>query len=531
MSRNNKNKTIRLKTPCVETPTLRNVGRGIIPGVYTLHRPDECYHVFKGKPIHLVPDRLHGVKNTIKVIENDLIREIVIPSADTADAPGIWPKREVQRLEKQSQVLTTKDRMAILEAEQEKRNKLAGESELRKHQLRLAQTKSTKNKNLNDVEMAEYKRTSHLLKRANDLKHENELDVQTANSLILATKCQAIRDAQIAEKILIKNQLAEEEARLLEMQEQQIAKDHREEMKRRQAKADQQAAYTKECLQQVREHEIQELFEMERRAEEARMQNRILLQQQKEADEKKNKKIQENRAAKAEVEKVNQELQQFHLIKMEEERIEDLRVREFLRKKQEREDAIEQEKRLVQEEKQKCRDRLYEMQRHVLTLQQTGDKLAAQRIQEEVERNWRAKEKEEAKKRQEMNERMQQEREVQMMDLKRMQALDMERDKVEFFKNIMVQKKLHAEEVDEQTKRHDSKMKYRAELLKQINEKEKERIEQRRLVFEEGIALRKKQEEKEKDLKDYIKSKVQKLRDVNFVPAHLVKDIERQLKL
>lgn len=46
-------------------------------------------------------------------------------------------------------------------------------------------------------------------------------------------------------------------------------------------------------------------------------------------------------------------------------------IRDFLRKKQEYETAIEEEKRLVLEDKQKCRDWLYEMQLQILTLQPT----------------------------------------------------------------------------------------------------------------------------------------------------------------
>lgn len=50
------------------------------------------------------------------------------------------------------------------------------------------------------VEAAAKAKNEYLLKRANELRKEQEVDVKKANGVILATKCRAIRNAQIAEK-------------------------------------------------------------------------------------------------------------------------------------------------------------------------------------------------------------------------------------------------------------------------------------------------------------------------------------------
>jgi hypothetical protein len=55
-------------------------------------------------------------------------------------------------------------------------------------------------KNLLQVERAAKASTLYLLKRSFDLMQEQDNRVKRANGVILATKCRAIRNAQIAEK-------------------------------------------------------------------------------------------------------------------------------------------------------------------------------------------------------------------------------------------------------------------------------------------------------------------------------------------
>lgn len=48
--------------------------------------------------------------------------------------------------------------------------------------------------------MAAKAKNEYLLQRAHELRQEQEDEVKKANGVILATKCRAIRNAQIAEK-------------------------------------------------------------------------------------------------------------------------------------------------------------------------------------------------------------------------------------------------------------------------------------------------------------------------------------------
>lgn len=96
------------------------------------------------------------------------------------------------------------------------------------------------------------------------------------------------------------------------------------------------------------------------------------------------------------------------------------------------------------------------------------DELNAARVQEEVEREWRRREKEEVLKKLETQERLKKSREEQINDKRVMQAMEMAREKQEFHKVLSVQKKAVQKETQEREKRLKEKLKHRTEILKQV---------------------------------------------------------------
>lgn len=80
------------------------------------------------------------------------------------------------------------------------------------------------------------------------------------------------------------------------------------------------------------------------------------------------------------------------------------------------------------------------------------------------------------------------------------------------FQVAKVQAKLHEQEQQKKLKLRESVICHREELLKQINEKEHERINQVQEKFEEGNALRLEKEVRELRVKEYVAKKVKKLR-------------------
>lgn len=96
------------------------------------------------------------------------------------------------------------------------------------------------------------------------------------------------------------------------------------------------------------------------------------------------------------------------------------------------------------------------------------DEINAARVQEEVEREWRQKEKEEALKRLEDQRILQREREEQINNKRIMQAIEIERDRREFERIVRVQRAAFCREKKELEQKQQQALIHRSEILKQV---------------------------------------------------------------
>lgn len=108
--------------------------------------------------------------------------------------------------------------------------------------------------------------------------------------------------------------------------------------------------------------------------------------------------------------------------------------------------------------------------RQIMTInfQAQIDEINAARIQEEVEREWRQKEKEEALKRLEAQRILQKEREEQINNKRVMRTIEIERDRREFEKIIRVQRAAFCREKKELEQKQQQILIHRNEILKQV---------------------------------------------------------------
>lgn len=97
------------------------------------------------------------------------------------------------------------------------------------------------------------------------------------------------------------------------------------------------------------------------------------------------------------------------------------------------------------------------------------------------------------------------------------------------FQLAKVQKQDYEKEAEKRRKRKEEALKHRKDLLKQVDVKERERIQEHKHKFEEGYALKKEREIRDKHIKATIRDKISKLRSSN-IPEKYVGDVERQLK-
>lgn len=96
------------------------------------------------------------------------------------------------------------------------------------------------------------------------------------------------------------------------------------------------------------------------------------------------------------------------------------------------------------------------------------DEINAARVQEEVEREWREKEKKEALKKLETQKILQREREEQINTKRIMQAIEIERERREFENIIRVQQTSFCKEKKELEQKQQQALIHRSEILKQV---------------------------------------------------------------
>ncbi|EFA06544.2 cilia- and flagella-associated protein 45 isoform X1 [Tribolium castaneum] len=459
------------------------------------------------------------------------MRRLMVPDRNPIDIPGILPKSEFERLKNQAHIVTLKDRMMMLDEAEQKKNALQRESEKRKEFLQKVQKKQTAKPGttLSDVEREAKSRNMYLLKRSFDLMQEQDNRVKRANGVILATKCRAIRNAQIAEKELIEKQLQEENRRLDLMMEQQRQKAMEEEAKRKQEEERKKQNYVTALSDQMRMNEIERMIEAEQKEEESRMINKAFLAIQQEEEQKLREKKELQQKIRNDLKKANDDLERYKLIQKEEQRIADLRIQKFMQEKLDREMARDQELALAKAAKEQEIIRMRNQQQRSQDIKAAMDEMNALRIQEEVERKWREKEIAAAKAKKEQQEMLKLEREKQINDLRRAAAITLARDEEDFHRVAKVQREQWEKEMELNKRKKEKAEQHRTELLKQINEKEKERIVVQKEKFEEANLQQIEQQRKDLHVKEHLRQKIEALRNKQL-PERYIKDIEHHIE-
>lgn len=109
-------------------------------------------------------------------------------------------KKEYEYLRERSRVATTEEKQTAARISEEEKERLMKESVERKEAIRRMDLKKRREKDprTKDIEEEARKKMMHILERADDMRLEQEEDIQKCNRLILASKCRAIRDAQVS---------------------------------------------------------------------------------------------------------------------------------------------------------------------------------------------------------------------------------------------------------------------------------------------------------------------------------------------
>lgn len=171
----------------------------------------------------------------------------------------------------------------------------------------------------------------------------------------------------------------EEEQRLDMMMEQKRQVEIMGELKKKEQMEVKSQRHVKEVMQQIKENEMLRLIEAERKEEESRNINRALIAMQRDEEEKIRKKREDQLKTQMELKKANDDLEHYKIVQKQEQRIADLRVQEFMRKKAEREAAHEAEMEAQRIAKEMETTRLRAMQEKSADQQAMKDELNAKR--------------------------------------------------------------------------------------------------------------------------------------------------------
>ncbi|XP_012216040.1 cilia- and flagella-associated protein 45 [Linepithema humile] len=501
------------------------------PGVYTIRSPSVCDRAHGDKPIHLRRSSACEGKEAGKMRDKNGARRRLIPAKDPAINSKIITRQEYEYMKERSRVCTTEERQAAAEAAEMEKERLMRESMERKEAIRRMDMKKSREKDprTREIEEEARKRTMHILERAYNMRLDQEEEIQKCNRLILEAKCRAIRDAQIVEKKLIEREILEEEKRLNDVMENERRWAIKEELRKEQEEAAKRTQFAKTLKEQIVENEEQRILEFERKQEESRLINLKNIAWQQDEIEKLRNKEAENAKVRQELAEGNEQLKHFKAMEQEENRIIDLRIQDYHRLKEEREAKKTEEQTLekLRKEREKSRVATRTMQAHELQAQ--IDEINAARVQEEVEREWRQKEKEEALKRLEAQKILQREREEQINNKRIMQAIEIERNRREFEKIVRVQQTAFCREKKELEQKQQQALIHRSEILKQVNEKERERITERQKMFQDGLAIRAETAMRKKKLQDAIERKCQEMRE-SKVPDIYINEVKRMIE-
>lgn len=471
-------------------------------------------------------------KETVKIITNEGIQELVVPSKNTNYYPIKIKDEEMNRLRANALVVTEKENLKMIEEARAEQIRLEHECAARKYELQQFDIKGAVGKlgRLSALEKEARDKANYLLKKAWELRQEDEDDVKYMNSLILQAKCQAIRDAQLLEHKLIERELKEEDKRLEQMMEDNRTRELMLEKKKLDEEKARKQRYVQELNEQVEDLEAHRLLNAELMIEESKKNNEAMFAIMLEEFENLKKKDEEKRQLRECLNMANEQMKKTKALEKEEERLQDLKIKEYMRLKAEREEKFEKEKEQIKRAKEFEYTRQTGRQMQAEDLQAQQDAINAIRRHEEYEREWRKREKEAALKRRKMEEDCKLARDKQIIENRRFKAMEIVREKREFEKNVRIQMELQEKERLLEIKKKYDLEKYREEILRQINEKEKERIDERKEKFQEGVALKAEEAKRKHDLKQIFQKKMENVKQ-NRLPEVYVAQIQRKLNL
>ncbi|XP_063002353.1 cilia- and flagella-associated protein 45 [Elgaria multicarinata webbii] len=464
---------------------------------------------------------------TIRLITRDLIRDLVVPTEDPSGESLIISPQDFARIKDASRVLTKEEResqQATLRAEREA--VIAAVNE-RKKSMKLKEILRKKNEKLNDLEQEAKERAQYLLERAANLRIEQEDEIKSLGEIMLEAKCHAIRDAQILEKKQIEKELEEEEMRLARMMEVERQKANKMQDELEQKRKQELFWGRRHIIEQIEKNQELRAMKAEQRDQEAQEMLDYLERLQFEDEREMERRRLERLRIQAEIKHINDENQKRKAETLAQEKMADMRVLEYQRKKMAREAEFEAEQEKIRREKEMETARLRALQEKAQDYQAEQDALRAKRNQEATEREWRRKEKDAAQKKAQTEAMLKQSRLEQVAQKEHSLAIQVQRERAEFERIVRIQR----EQIEKERKEHERRVALQQthadEIRRQVREHQQKQIQERIAIFEEGKRLKEEVRRRSERINEIKQKKLDELRAAGL-PEKYCSQVERK---
>lgn len=314
---------------------------------------------------------------------------------------------------------THADKVRHLQTCEDNRQQLAEECEKRKQQLlsideRNAQRRPPQKNHLLEWQTADHKQ---VLDRATVAKQEGEEELKRANRIILAAKCQIIREAQIMERRELERAMQAESLRL----ERLMDEDRQKAIDDADRQLDQEKAVNKRHaaeLQRQLEARHQERELAAKRVEnEAKYLQRAQRALEVDLVAKRSRKDAQRARLRSDLHSEVRRSEWLKRVAFEEERIAELRIQEYMRTTKARADQLALQRKLADESRVREQERLVQQRQKAMDSQHEQFEVMVRREQERKEREYRQREKEAAVKRIELQQSILEARRVQQEEL------------------------------------------------------------------------------------------------------------------
>nr|XP_018901882.1 PREDICTED: cilia- and flagella-associated protein 45-like [Bemisia tabaci] len=469
-----------------------------------------------------------GKNEVIRLVEHNGIRDLRIPCLKRKPKPIVLDPKTMQQIEQNSKVVTFEDKIKKIEEMRRAKEKEAEEIEA--HSRKLREDFEKKYQEHEELTAEERERAEYLLQRAEQIRFEQEDEIKRCNALILATKCNAIRDAQVAEKRIIKKKLENYEIQMEEMMEKERQRVLQEYEKKKENELERKHEFILDIIQQIQEN--QRALDREAAALEKEIvaSKHLAKTLEAEAAREKEEMLEKQKKRRQEMAETNEQQRELARRQKEQIRLADLKIQEFMRQKAEREARREEEIKQQRLLREKELIRMRAEQDRAIDEQARRDIILAIRIQDEVERNWRERERAAVVKEAIALEKLKEARAAQILDKRKCQAVEVMKRKEEIQKMIQVCQEEQEEEKLTQMQKLKVKEEYRRTLLEQIKQKEEEKKKERQRIIQLGEQWKAEQDQRDRKIKEIMMKKIDAVRSRD-VPEIYIREIERQLRL